>query len=72
MESLIEIQNQIEEAKKKRKTIILNAFDGRSQRYVADKSGIDETKLSRWVNSEAILEPSEMKRLIKYLGVDFK
>lgn len=72
MDSILEIDNVIEEAKKKRKTLILEAMDGRSQRYVADKSAIDETKLSRWINSEAALEPAELKRLSKVLGVTFK
>jgi hypothetical protein len=70
--SFVELNSQIEEAKKKKRAIIVNAMDGRSQRYVAEKTFIDETKLSRWINSEATLENDELKRLTKYLGVDFK
>lgn len=72
MDSILEIDSQIREAKIKRKNLILEAMDGRSQRYVAEKVGMDETKLSRWINSEATLEEEELKKLSNYLGVDFK
>lgn len=72
MDSLIKIDSQIEAAKKKRKELILQALDGRTQRHISDKTGIDETKLSKWVNGLGGLEESEIKSLENYLGVDFK
>ncbi|MEO7048740.1 MAG: helix-turn-helix transcriptional regulator [Ferruginibacter sp.] len=72
MDSIVTIENEIKKAKERRKSLIMIAMDGRSQRYVSEKTNIDETKLSRWINSEATLEDSELKSLTAYLGVDFK
>ena len=72
MDSIVEIDNQIKKAKIIRRELILIAMDGRSQRFVAEKTGIDETKLSRWINAEATLEDCELEKITNYLGVDFK
>lgn len=71
MQSFVDIDNTIKMAKERRKELILNAMDGRSQRYVAEKVLIDETKFSRWINSEATLEQDELKRISDYLGTNF-
>lgn len=72
MDSINKIDSQIEIAKKRRKELILVALDGRTQRHISEKTGIDETKLSKWVNGLGGLEDSEVDNLEKYLGVDFK
>jgi|GEM_PF-3471213 len=72
MDSLEKIDSQIEAAKKKRKEIILLALDGRTQSHISDKTGINETKLSKWINGLGGLEDSEINNLEKYLGVDLK
>ena len=69
---IAKIDLQIEEARKKRKKLILIAMDGRTQKSIAEKTGIDETKLSKWVNGFAELEDSELDKLSNVTGVDFK
>jgi transcriptional regulator with XRE-family HTH domain len=66
------IDFQIKEAKQKRKKLILVAMDGRTQKSIAAKTGIDETKLSKWVNGIAELEEAELIELSRVTGVDFK
>lgn len=63
---------QIQEARKKRKKLILEAMDGRTQKSIAAKTGIDETKLSKWVNGFAELEDKELEKLSNIVGVDLK
>lgn len=72
MDSLTVIENKISEAKKKRREIIIEAMDGRTQRAISEKTGIHETKLSKWINGFGELEPNEMDKLSSYLGVNFK
>jgi len=72
MESIAEIDKEIQEAKEKRKQLILTAMDGRTQKFIADKAGIDEPRLSQWINGLRILEPHELQRITDILGVDFK
>lgn len=71
MDSFTEIQNQIEEAKEKRRELILLAMDGRTQRYVAEKSGVEETRLSKWINGFGNLENDELKKINHTLGTNF-
>jgi len=72
MDNLISIDNNFEEAKTKRKEAILVSFDGRTQQFVAEKTGIDAFKLNKWINGLSGLEEEEIKSLETYLGVDFK
>jgi len=72
MESIAEIDREIQGAKEKRKQLILIAMDGRTQKFIADKTGIDEPRLSQWINGLRILESNELQRITDILGVDFK
>lgn len=72
MDSLLKIDTLFEDAKAKRKEAILKAFDGRTQQSICGKTGIDFTKLNRWINGIGGLEDSELTKLEKVLGVDFK
>lgn len=72
MDTLITAGNEFEQAKKIRKEAIINSFDGRTQQFVAEKSGIDPFKLNRWINGLGGLEEKEIESLATYLGVDFK
>lgn len=72
MDSLIKIDKQFDEVKKKRREAIINAFDGRTQQFIAKQTGIDATKLNKWVSGLSNLENDELTSLEKYLGVDFK
>lgn len=67
-----EIDLQIQEARKRRKKLILIAMDGRTQKSISAKTGIDETKLSKWVNGFAELEDNELDSLSNVTGADFK
>jgi transcriptional regulator with XRE-family HTH domain len=67
----LEIVTQIQEAIEKRKRLILDAMDGRTQRHVAEKTGIDETKLSKWINGFGSLDQKELNSFNKFLGKDF-
>lgn len=72
MNSLSKIEDTFQSAKIKRKEFIVASFDGRTQKFLAEKTGIDEIKLSRWVNGTADLEETEMASLEKVLGVEYK
>lgn len=72
MDSLSVIESQITKAQEKRRKIIIEAMDGRTQRAISEKTGIHETKLSKWINGIGELEPFELDKLSSYLGVDFK
>lgn len=72
MDSLIKIDKQYEDVKERRKEAILKAFDGRTQQHVAAKTGIDFTKLNRWINGLGGLEDDELSKIETVLGVDFK
>lgn len=72
MDSLVKIDSQYTDIKGKRKEAILKAFDGRTQQSISGKTGIDFTKLNRWINGVGSLEDTELSQLEKFLGVDFK
>ena len=72
MDSLIEVNEQFEAAKVKRKEAIINAFDGRTQQHISKQTGIDHVKLNKWVSGIGILDEADIETLEKYLGVDFK
>ena len=72
MDTLIDATNDFEQAKIRRKEAIIKSFDGRTQQFVAEKSGIDSFKLNRWINGLGGLEDKEIESLASYLGVDFK
>ena len=72
MDSLVKLDTQFEDAKAKRKRAILKAFDGRTQQSICAKTGIDFTKLNRWINGTGSLEDAELSKLETVLEVDFK
>lgn len=72
MDSLIKIDTQFEDVKTKRKHAILKTFDGRTQQDISKKTGIDFTKLNKWINGLGSLEDAELTKLENILGVDFK
>lgn len=72
MDSITGITKEIEVAKKKRKQLILVAMDGRTQKSISEKTGIEESKLSKWVNGYGELEETEIEKLSKVTGADFK
>lgn len=72
MDSLMELESKIKKAKIKRRELILEAMDGRTQKYIAQKAGILEPKLSKWINGYEELEEAELEKLSNVLGVDFK
>jgi hypothetical protein len=72
MDSLTEIDIQLKEAKDKRRKLILEAMDGRTQRSISAKTGINETKLSKWINGFEDLSPEDLEKITQLTGVDFK
>lgn len=72
MDSLIKIDTQFEDVKAKRKQAILKAFDGRTQQNISGKTGIDFTKLNKWINGLGSLEDAELSKLEIILGVEIK
>lgn len=72
MDSIVDIDDRIRKAKDKRKQLILAAMDGRTQKFIATKTGIDEPRLSKWINGFGLLEDNELDKLKQTLGVDFK
>ncbi|HEY9342154.1 MAG TPA: helix-turn-helix transcriptional regulator [Hanamia sp.] len=71
MEELSKIEKQIEEAKKKRKLLILKAMDGRTQAWLCEKTGISIPNMSRWINGVSDLSQGDLKKVSTALGVDF-
>lgn len=72
MDSLTEIDIQLKEAKDKRRKLILEAMDGRTQRSISAKTGINETKLSKWINGFEDLSSEDLEKITQLTGVDFK
>jgi hypothetical protein len=72
MDSLKEIDHQLQEAKENRRKLIRKAMDGRTQRYISIKTGINETKLSKWINGFEDLDAQDLLKITKLTGVDFK
>lgn len=72
MESLTEIDSQLKEAKEKRRKLILEAMDGRTQSSICAKTGINSTKLSKWINGFEDLEQEDLYKITQLTGVDFK
>jgi transcriptional regulator with XRE-family HTH domain len=72
MDSFTAINNQIKEAKEKREQLIRLAMDGRTQRSISEKTGIHETKLSKWINGLGDLEASDLEKITHITGVSFK
>lgn len=72
MESLTEIDSQLKEAKEKRRKLILEAMDGRTQSSISVKTGINQTKLSKWINGFEDLEQEDLDKITHLTGVDFK
>lgn len=69
---LSKIEKEIKSAKDKRKELIVSAFDGRTQRYISEKTGIEETKISKWINGAGEISDEEISLIEKMLGVEFK
>ena len=51
MDTLSEIDRQLKAAKEKKRKLILDAMDGRTQSYISGKTGINQTKLSKWIKA---------------------
>lgn len=68
MDSFSVIETQLQKVVEKRKTIILKAMDGRTQRALAEKTGIDETLISKWINGLLIFEQPELEKIDAALG----
>ncbi len=72
MDSLLKIETQFDDMRTKRKEAILKAFDGRTQQNISNRTGIDFSKLNKWINGLGSLEEAELTKLENVLGVDFK
>ena len=72
MNTLSKIDDTFQEAKAKRKEAIVASVEGRTQRFLSEKTGIAETRLSKWVNGIAELEEEEITTFEKLLGVEYK
>lgn len=72
MDSFVEIESEISLAIEKRRQLILTAMDGRTQRDISKKTGIEETILSKWVNGIGKLEEYQLDKLSEVLKTDFK
>jgi DNA-binding transcriptional regulator YdaS (Cro superfamily) len=71
METLAQIESVLKEAKQKKRELILKAIDGRTQRAVALRTGIEETKLSRWINGDIELDAKELSSFNKQYKTNF-
>lgn len=72
MDTFVKIDSQVTQAKEKRKALIIASFEGRPQSYIAKQTGVDQTKLNKWINGSGSLEATELHSLSKFLGVEFK
>jgi hypothetical protein len=72
MDSLVKLETQFDDIKTRRKEAILKAFDGRTQQNISDRTGIEFSKLNKWINGLGSLEDIELTKLEKLLGADFK
>lgn len=71
METLVEINNQIEKVVAKKKKLFDDALDGRSQRWLSEKTGITETRLSKCIAGVLTFEQDELNLINDALGASF-
>ena len=72
MDSLVKLEDQFGALRKKRRDAIIQAFDGRTQSFISDKTGIDAIKLNKWISGGGSLSDAEIEKLEQYLEVNFK
>lgn len=71
MNSLVNIDSELETLRNKRKDAIIRAFDGRTQQHISEKTNIHIVKLNKWINGTGNLESTELRKLNDFLGTSF-
>lgn len=71
METYGKISAKLEEIKAKRRKIIEDALDGRTQQWLVDKMPINSTRLSHCINGLMEFSQDELNTINKLLGTDF-
>lgn len=71
-ETFAEISAQLREAKEKRRKLIEDGLDGRSQTWLCEKIGMNTTRLSHCINGLLEFTKDELDAINSTLGTDFK
>ncbi len=66
------VAEQLKSAKDKRKKLIEDALDGRTQKWLADKLGLDTTSLYHKIAGLMEFSQDELNTINETLGTDFK
>jgi len=72
MNEYLQISNQLRLVKDKRKKLIEDALDGRTQEWLSGRIDINRTRLSHCINGLMEFEQSELDEINKLLGTNFK
>lgn len=70
--TLNELNEQIRVLMDKRRDIFTEALDGRTQRWLANKTNISEPRLSSCISGREEFTKDELKRINKILGTQLQ
>lgn len=71
-ETFADVANQLREAKEKRRKLIEDGLDGRSQTWLCEKTGMNTTRLYHCISGLLEFTQDEIDAINKTLGTDFK
>lgn len=72
METYGKVAAELKSIKNKRKKLIEDALDGRTQEWLSSKIDINKTRLSHCINGLMEFTQEELDSINKFLGTDFK
>lgn len=72
METYAKVAAQLQQVKDKRKKLIEDALDGRTQEWLAQRLKINNTRLSHCINGLMEFTQEELDGINEYLGTEFK
>jgi hypothetical protein len=72
METYAEISSQLKEVRDKRKKLIEDALDGRTQQWLAERIGMNNTRLSHCINGLMEFSEDELTQINSLLKTDFQ
>lgn len=72
MESYADISTQLKEVREKRRKLIEDALDGRTQQWLAERIGMNNTRLSHCINGLMEFTQDELIQINILLKTDFK
>lgn len=70
--TLSDLNKEISALQIKRRALFDEALDGRTQRWLSEKTGINEARISACISGVMEFTPDELQSINKALGTKFK